>query len=185
MSPAAISRLEQVLFAPPPAGDAFDLYAVLDGAAVRKLPDMFEKHGAPHGCLFRGETEPAILVRAPWLVQLTPGSPVLEWLIHEGWGRNWGIYALVPPGTPFPDVLGHFRQFVQVALPDGRIVFFRFHDPRILRLFLPTCDNGQNAELFAIPRYLASESADGDSLLLFSSSDGNPASRAIDLHTPA
>ena len=180
-SPASIKRLEQILFSPPPGEVSYDLYAILDGAAVRRVPDFFEETNATHGCLFRGETDPAVLIRAPWLVRLEAGSPVLEWLLHDGWGKNWGIYALVPKGREFDDVLRHFRQFVQVALPDSRIVYFRLYDPRILRLFLPTCDAEQNAALFAVPRFLVCEAGDPDQLLLHSENDGNPALRSLPL----
>jgi hypothetical protein len=33
----------------------------------------------------------------------------------------------------------HFRRLVMAQLPDGKMVYFRFYDPRVLRAYLPTC----------------------------------------------
>ena len=38
------------------------------------------------------------------------------------------------------DVRRHLRQFLQAQLPDGRVVLFRFYDPRVWRTYLPTCE---------------------------------------------
>jgi hypothetical protein len=59
-----------------------------------------------------------------------------------------------------------------VRLPDGRIVFFRFYDPRVQRLFLPSCDAAQAARLFALPSAWSCESDNGSALLVHSARDG-------------
>jgi Domain of unknown function (DUF4123) len=149
-----------------------DTYAILDGAVVRQLPDAFEAMRVPHACLFRGETDPLVLTRAPWLVKLEPGTEALAWILREGWGRNWGMFAAVPRDTKFDEVLEHFRQFIQVRLPDGRIVFFRFYDPRVQRLFVPSCDAAQAALLFSLPLAWMCESEEGASLITCTEKDG-------------
>ncbi len=158
--------------APTSAEVNYDLYAILDGATVKKLPDACEDLEATHACLFKGETDPAILVRAPWIMKLEPGEELMEWFIEEGWGRNWGVVAQVPAGTEFEEVVRHFRQFVQVKLPDQKIVFFRYFDPRVLRLFLPTCDAPQLQSLFALPALLSCESEDPDVMLVYGNKAG-------------
>ncbi|HWB06990.1 MAG TPA: DUF4123 domain-containing protein [Verrucomicrobiales bacterium] len=172
MSPAVQSQLEAVIGAPPPASVPCDAYAILDGAVVRQLPDYLDERDSPFACLLRGETDPLVLTRAPYLVRIAPGDEILSWILEEGWGRNWGMFTAVAPDTPFDDVLDHFRQFVQVRLPDGRVVFFRFYDPRVQRLFLPSCDAAQAGELFKLPAVWSCESEDGGSLLVHSVRDG-------------
>ena len=172
MSPAVQIQLEAAISAPPPAYNPCDIYAVLDGAVVKQLPDYLEDRDSPFDCLLRGETDPLVLTRAPWVVRLSPGDEIFSWILQEGWGRNWGMFAAVPADTDFDDVIDHFRQFVQVRLPDGRIVFFRFYDPRVQRLFLPSCDSGQAGELFALPSAWMCESEDGGTLLVHTLRDG-------------
>ena len=149
-----------------------DIYAILDGAVVKQLPDAFESMNVRHACLFRGETDPLVLTRAPWLVKVEPESEVLAWILREGWGRNWGMFAAVPRDTKFDAVLEHFRQFIQVRLPDGRIVFFRFYDPRVQRLFVPSCDAAQAAQLFSLPLAWMCESEEGTALISCTEKDG-------------
>lgn len=165
------SQLEDAITMPG-EGVSGDVYAILDGAMVKQLPDYFEERDAPFACLFQGETDPMMLTRAPWLVRAEPGGEIMGWILQEGWGRNWGMFAIVPPGTPFDAVLDHFRKFLQARLPDERLVFFRFYDPRVQRLFLPSCDAAQTAELFAVPTAWTCESDGGDALLVHTANAG-------------
>ncbi len=171
MTPAVQSQLEEAISSPL-AGLPCDVYAVLDGAVVRQLPDYLEDRDAPFACLFRGETDPLVITRAPFLVRVVPGDDLFAWILREGWGRNWGMFAAVPRDTPFDAVLSHFREFLQVRLPGGRIVFFRFYDPRVQRLFLKSCDAAQAAQLFAVPVAWSCESEEGRELLTHTSRDG-------------
>jgi hypothetical protein len=101
-----------------------------------------------------------------------PGDELFAWILREGWGRNWGMFAAVPRDTPFDAVLQHFREFLQVRVPDGRIVFFRFYDPRVQRLFLKSCDAAQAAQLFAVPVAWSCEGEQGRELLIHTARDG-------------
>lgn len=181
---SARHNLEQVLRFPVKSGapeSGYDIYAILDGAMVRKLPDVCEEFDTVHECLFKGETDPAILVRAPWVMKLQSGSDLMEWFLEYGWGENWGIIAQVPFGTDFADVVAHFRQFVEVKLPDQKIVFFRFYDPRVLRMFLPTCDGPQIQALFSLPTFLCCEGEDANELLVYSQKSNTLTKRIISL----
>src|SRR5436190_23904392 len=116
MSPAVQIQLEAAIAAPPPANEPRDTYAILDGAVVRQLPDYLDDRDSPFACLFRGETDPLVLTRAPYLVRLAPGDEIFSWILQEGWGRSWGMFTSVPTDTPFDKVLEHFRQFNPVRL---------------------------------------------------------------------
>jgi hypothetical protein len=129
------------------------VFAVLDGAANPRIVEAIAQHEPLSVCLYRGETSPVIRAAAPWLVQLEPYTAFTEWLIAEGWGRAWGIFAQTRG-----DMLAmrlHFRRLLTVSLPDGREVFFRFYDPRVLRAHLPTCKPRERATMFgAVDAYL-------------------------------
>ena len=182
MTPAVQSQLEEAI-ASPMLGMPCDVYAMLDGAVVRQLPDYLEDRTAPFACLFRGETDPMVITRAPYLVRVVPGDELFSWILREGWGRNWGMFAAVPRDTPFDAVLDHFRQFLQVRVPDGRIVFFRYYDPRVQRLFLTSCDAAQAAQLFAVPVAWSCESDEGRELLVHTARDGTVNCTAVALNS--
>lgn len=139
------------------------VYAVLDGAAIPNLLDMFEEHEPFRVCLFRGVHDPELAETAPYLVRLEANTPFAEWLLTEGLGRHWGIFAVVPERTSFVDLRKHFRDMLRVHLPDGEVVHFRYYDPRVCKVFLPTCDQKQLREFFGpVTRYFAEKEREGE-----------------------
>lgn len=141
---------------PAPAGLSIDarlrgapaaVYAVLDAARDPAIPRLLKRSGHRAACLYEGEAATRLARYAPWLCHLPPGSPLVETLLSRGWGRSWGIYILT--ASPFDEVLAHLRQLILAQLPDGREVYFRFYDPRVLRTFIPTCTAEQLQELVA------------------------------------
>jgi hypothetical protein len=92
---------------------------------------------------------------APYLVQLDPGSKFTEWLLDTGWGNHWGIFALSQ--LDFQSIRYHFRSLTRVYDETGqRYLFFRFYDPRVLQIFLPTSLETQLTEFFGpVDYYLA------------------------------
>ena len=155
-----------------------DVFAVLDGARVRLLPGHVDALGAEYACLYSGETDPVEVTRAPYLVRVPEGSAVADWLLAEGWGQSWGLFVLCPRDTELDPVLRDLRELLQARLPDGRIVRFRFYDPRVWRSFFLTCDARQLQQLFGRKvTAFACEDADGQALLLETVERGQPQRR--------
>lgn len=144
-------------------------YAVLDGAGVPDLLDRLIDHGHQYVCLYRGELEPDIAEVAPYLVHLQPGKGVPEWLM-EGWGANWGIFLHSP--LEIEDVRKHLRRFLIVHDPDGKPLYFRYYDPRVLRIFLPTCNTEDLQSLFGPISTFWMEDEDPGRCISFSLKDG-------------
>ena len=46
------------------------------------------------------------------------------------------------------DMCYHYRKFLKLKTEDLQLLYFRFYDPRVLRIFLPTCDRKQIVEFF-------------------------------------
>jgi len=69
-------------------------------------------------------------------------------------------------------VRNHLRRFVMAKLTDGRSVYFRFYDPRVLRAYLPTCTEEEVQSFFGPVERYAMENGDGELLLTFEQSDG-------------
>lgn len=81
---------------------------------------------------------------APYLVRLPPDSQLLRILVEQAWGQAWGIYLTCD--QPFAEVRKHLRKFLMVEMPDGKKAYFRFYDPRALRVFLPNCSKEERAQ---------------------------------------
>jgi len=148
------------------------VYAVLDGASIPDLLDNLYAEDRPEfECLYRGELEPDIAEVAPYLVLLTPGSEFSRWLLLNGWGQHWGIFAIA--AADFRIMCRHFRKFLTVHNPDGKPQLFRYYDPRVLRTYLPTCTAEEIAAVFGpISRYLL-EDEDAKTVIRFRYESGN------------
>ena len=156
------------LFADPQA----QVYAILDGASAPGLQDMLEKHQPEHVCLYRGELEADLAAAAPYLVRLDAESPFTRSVLAYGWGHHWGIFAIAPDNLIA--MRKHFRKFLMVDLPDGRHVYFRYYDPRVFALYLPSCDAEETRAVFGPVQQYVMEGATPDSLLRFYAGEGGP-----------
>lgn len=114
-------------------------YAILDGASIDGLLDQLYGEDPPEfRCLYRGDLEPDMAEVAPYLVELSPKAPFARWLLANCWGKHWGIFLTASEDIDV--VRRHFRTFLMVKNPEGKQVYFRYYDPRVLRTFLPTCE---------------------------------------------
>lgn len=122
------------------------VYAVIDGAACPELRFKIYDWEPISSCLWSGELEPDLEEVAPYMVLLERDSLFTEWLITKGWGQNWNIFV---HSTLEPKAFRkQIRKLLLVRSPQGKTMAFRFYDPRVMEMFLPTCDHAQLAELF-------------------------------------
>lgn len=157
--------LNQQIFAP-----NVRVYAILDGASVPGLPMKLYEMNPPRYCLFKGELEPDMAEVAPYLVRLYPKTPFAEWLLSEGWGQHWGIFAR--SRKSLNEMRAHFRALTTAYDEKGDPMTFRFYDPRVLQRFLPTCKPAELKVFFGGVETFFAESAD-DRLLSFDLAEEN------------
>lgn len=134
--------LHQTLF----AEDDEDIYAVIDGAACEELLDKLDEFQPEHVCLYAGELEPDMQEVAPYLVMLKAGHPFTEWFLADCFGKHWGIFARSAAGLR--TLRRHFRTFLLVKGPDAQTLYFRYYDPRVLTIYLPTADDKEREQVF-------------------------------------
>ena len=128
------------------AEDGENCYAIIDGAACRELLRQLDEHKPEYYCLYEGELEPDVESCAPHLVALKPEHPFTEWFLAGLSGKPWGIFARSK--QPLLKLRKHFRSFQIVQNEQGQQLYFRYYDPRVLRIFLPTCDEEQLTKFF-------------------------------------
>lgn len=139
------------------------IYAVLDGASVPDLRAKLYEMRPEHVCLYRGELKPDIAEVAPYLIRMVAGTNFSEWVITEGWGKNWGIFA--QSRYSLAEVRKHLRSFLTVYTEEGKPMLFRFYDPRVLRTFLPTCTNKELKNFFSIVLNFSIEDENPETML--------------------
>jgi len=147
-------------------GEDETLCVVLDGASV---PDLLERLHAEASleveCLFRGALEPDMKQVAPYLVKLDPDSEFAGWVVGTGWGQHWGTF--VTSRQEFRALRNHLRALTLVYRRDGTPLYFRYYDPRVMRVFLPTCAPAQLKQMFGPVDAFMAEGETADTVRIF------------------
>lgn len=135
----SVDELIAALF-PPPSTDGTpvpDVYAILDGARDPRIFKAIYDSGLEYECLLTGDLSTELMEAAPYLVHLKKDSPFVRMILEKGWGNSWGIYLWTK--CNIDRLWQHCRSLLQVQDEQGRKMYFRFYDPRVMRVYWPTC----------------------------------------------
>jgi pSer/pThr/pTyr-binding forkhead associated (FHA) protein len=141
------------------------LFALLDAARDPRVLALIQGSGAEYWSLYPGEHAARLAKAAPYLVRLEAGSPLLDTLLLEGFGESFGVYLL--SRKPVERILLNLQYLLLIQDEDGRTRYFRYYDPRVLRVFLPVCTPQQADLFFATIEGFFGEGERGKSLLWF------------------
>ncbi len=158
-------HLEKLLFS-----ERLLVFAVLDGASIPGLRDKFFEMRPPHHCLIRGDLEPDMQEVSPYVVGLIPGTPFVDWVLEECFGKHWGIFA--QSRRSLKEMRFQFRRLLTVMNEAGDPMIFRFYDPRVLNRFLPTCTPEELETFFGSVDTFFSEDAESQKMLRFRRKEG-------------
>ena len=157
-----IAGIEQQLW---PNGGNRNVYMILDGARHRRIySDLMNSH-LIYSCLYSGDLTFELEVAAPQLVQLEFEDKFTRGLIEKSWGNSWGVF--LQSDTRMERLRRHLRTFLRVKTWRGQNLIFRYYDPRILRVYLPTCTTDELQTVFGPIQHFWTESEDADTLLRF------------------
>ncbi len=112
------------------------LFALIDACDEPDVPPRCAEMGPPRAVsLYRGNAEKDFAAFAPYLTQLKPED--VDWISEKLWAKAWGYFVIAR--SDLGTLRTHFRHFLEVVV-EGKKMFFRFYDPRVLRTFLETSD---------------------------------------------
>ncbi len=86
-------------------------------------------------------------------------------ILSNAWGNSWGVFLKCD--SSLQKLRRHLRGFLVVRGPRGRLVF-RYYDPRVLRVYLPTCTTEELAAVFGPIQSFWMEGDSPETLLQFS-----------------
>jgi len=156
------------------------LFAVLDATRdPLRILGLLRAAGGEYQSLYEGAQAQVLEAFAPYLVGLTENLKLLENVIAHGWGKNWGIFAV--SGADFQAVRKHFRTFLVVKSPEGKRLYFRYYDPRVLRTYVPTCDAAETKLIFGPLAAYFCEGETPNTLLAFRPGPEAPREESITL----
>ena len=154
-------------------------YAVIDGASCEELLTKLNELKPGYFCLYAGDLAPDLQAVAPYLVELLPDHPFADWLLAHGFGKHWGIFACAT--ADLRALRKHFRTFLLVRDPDGRRLYFRYYDPRVLRTYLPTCTPAEIKTVSEPIKRWVCEAEEPDSALVFEHEHGTLVQSSVSL----
>lgn len=121
-------------------------FLLLDAARIGPGINEARERNQVNESLYRGTGSERLSSVAPYLFQFAYQTTFANWYLKNGWGESWGI--LVRSAYPLQALHKHFRRFLMVQSETGQKLYFRFYDPRVLRIFLPTCSREQLLDFF-------------------------------------
>jgi hypothetical protein len=157
----AINYLFRSVEGQPPQGT----YAILDAARNDKIYQMLANTDIEPLCLYKGDKATELASVAPYLINLKRKDSFTDWLINNGWGRSWGIF--LRSLASIKELQRHFRQFLMVYDEEGTPLYFRFYDPRVLRVYLPTCNESELQTVFGPVNHFYVEGKEENQLIEF------------------
>ena len=161
MSASRHQQIAQFLW---PAGSHRSVWAVLDCARDPGVYAALVASRLEFRCLYSGRLPRALEQAAPQLVELLPGNLLTAQLLGPAWGASWGVFLTT---TEPENLRHHLRKFLKVRDDAGRSLLFRFYDPRVLRVYLPSCRSEEGAQLFGPVTSFVVEGERGSSVIEF------------------
>lgn len=127
-------------------GNTRDVWAILDGARDRRIYGFLLDSYLTYSCLYAGALPPDLEIAAPYLVQLEFEERYTRRLLELAWGKSWGVFLRCD--ARMERLRRHLRGFLRVQDYRGRRLVFRYYDPRVLRVYLPTCVPSELATVY-------------------------------------
>jgi hypothetical protein len=161
--------------------DGFDrnMWMIVDGARDRHVYSSLLSSYLQYSCLYAGDLPHALEAAAPYLVQLEFEDRYTRKLIDDAWGNSWGIFLRCT--EPMEQLRRHLRQFLRVQDWKGRYLVFRYYDPRVMRVYLPTCNREEIRTVFGPIKTFYIEDEDPSTTWDFGRDAGNLAAKKISL----
>jgi len=153
------------------------LYALLDAARDTRIHSRLFESRIEAVSLFRGEKARELAGVAPYLVQLHRNDSFSDWLFAYGWGDSWGI--MVESSADLRELGRHFQGFIMVYDPKGKPLYFRYYDPRVFRVYLPTCNESELKTVFGPVSAFYLEAEDPDYLIHYAFAGGKLVERKV------
>jgi hypothetical protein len=165
MPSPVVDQLLQCMWPAPKARQLLDVYVLLDAARDEALYPAIQDCGLEFDCLFSGVLPPGLAKVAPYLVRLVRPSRFLTEILERSWTQSWGIF-LVATGDRAA-VRKHLQSLLLVCDAQGKELYFRYYDPRVLRVYLPTCNSSEIKLMFGPVRSYFAEAAEGRALMQY------------------
>ena len=124
------------------------LYAIIDCAQHETIYTRLKQHADVYLSQYSNDVPDSLKAAGPVLYQLRKDNALSAWIITQGYQNNW--FILFPSlGQTMIDLRRHFKRFAMVESPEGKAMYFRYYDPRVMRNYIPSCNEEERRYIFA------------------------------------
>ena len=146
------------------------LHVLLDAAhgdlVLKQLASVCEEVGdLEYEVLGPGRMNEELFSRSAFLVPCPTDSELPRWLCTEGLGKGYGVLMTSEASTS--ELAAHLQPLTEVQDEQGRALLFRFYDPRVLRVYLPTCTPWELRRFYGPVKGIWAEAPGGEGLVAF------------------
>lgn len=124
------------------------VYAILDGARDRRIEPLINNSQLEQACLYEGKLTYELKRSAPHIIKLEKDNAITRKIIKLGWGNSWGIFATTYNTSNLSAIKLNCKKIAFVHDENNRKLLFRYYDPRISRVYLPTCNESEANQVF-------------------------------------
>src|SRR5262245_19410132 len=172
-----ISRVEQHLW---PEGFRRNVWMIVDAARDPRILPMLREFHLEYYCLYSGPLPTAVEMAAPYLLQFDYDDKDTHRFLRHAWGNSSGVFLKC--GAHVNTLRTHLRELMVVRDPDANRLVFRYYDPRVLRVYMPTCVEEELRRVFGpIECFWTEGSNSHENMLEFRLQKGKLAPRTLSL----
>jgi len=153
-----------------PAARDRDIWMIVDSARDPGIFSLVLSSYLEYSCLYSGILPAPLGIAAPYLMHLEYGDRRSRHFLEQAWGNSWGIFLRCD--ERLQTLRRHLRGFLKVRDANGNKLLFRYYDPRVLRLYLPSCSSEELRTIFGPIERIWTEGETAETMLEFGF-DGN------------
>ena len=161
---------------------AYRVWAVLDGARDKRVYSAVVGCYTDNCCLYSGDLPSELKLAAPYLVSLDPEDRTTRYILRHAWGNSWGIF--LRSTASMETLRRHLKGLLMVKDYKGRRLLFRYYDPRVLRVYLPTCWPAELEAVFGPVKAYLLEGAEEGTVVQYRVDDGRLLEKVVRLDVP-
>lgn len=118
---------------------AGSLFAVVDSCDEPCVPPKMLELQKDAVSLYVGMAERDYWAICPYVCKI--GPEMVDWIFDNLWDRPWGFFCVAT--SDLAGLRKHLRRFLMIKNTNGKLVYFRYYDPRVLGTFLSACETAE------------------------------------------
>lgn len=156
---------------------------IVDAARDPRIFWLLREYHLERYCLYSGPLPAELEAAAPYLIQLECEDEDTRHFLRKAWSNSWGVF--IKCAAHANALRRHLRGFLVARDADGKRMLFRYYDPRVLRIYLPSCVEKELESFFGPIECFWTEGKAAYNMLEFRLSRGTLMQRTLSLEADA